>query len=104
MAEGRKRRDAAREPVIPCEPIDLLAGIAPGVELTADDVPPGEDDDGGPASMTVAEAGKCLRSGDDTVRRLIRNATLKPQPDGTSRDVEVQRAGVPPRSRTRPGE
>ena len=101
MAERRRRSDTKRpaaEPPIPCEPVDLLAGIAPGVELAAD------EDAGEPASMTVAEAGKLLRSGDDTIRRLIRTATLRPAAPGAPRTDEVARAGVPPRTRDRPGE
>jgi excisionase family DNA binding protein len=108
MGERGRRSDDRRRaaaPPIPCEPVDLLAGIAPGVELAADEVVvPGADAEEGAATMTVAEAGKLLRSGDDTVRRLIRNASLRPASPGTSRTAEVERAGVPPRSRQRPGE
>src|SRR5262245_22306817 len=104
-SEGRRRRRG--EPPIPCEPVDLLAGIAPGVELAADELPPctGDDDgeDAAPAVTTVAEVGKLVRSGDTTVRRLIRSAMLRPgsrEPDAP----EPERAGVPERSRERPGE
>jgi len=95
--------------------VDLLAGLAPGVELHADDLPPGIDPDGEldaaqAATMTVADAGKLLRCGEATIRRLIREAVLRPVPgvDGPRvgrTDVEaLQRAGVLPRSAKRPGE
>jgi hypothetical protein len=89
------------------EPVDLLAGLAPGVELTADDLPPGiciDDPAPGPsaASITVAEAGRHVRAGEATVRRLIHTKVLRP---GTpARPHEPDRAGVPPRSPDKPGE
>ena len=114
MAGGRRRRtQTARggrttEPPIPIEPVDLLAGLAPGVELEADDLPPDLNPDASdtprPAVLTVAEAGKQLRQGDDTIRRLIRTPELQPAPSAGGGEVELQRAGVPPRTRERPGE
>jgi len=114
----RARRRRAREPaeergrVLPLKPVDLLAGLAPGVELHADDLPPGIDGDtpseaARPASTTVAQAGKLLRSGDTTIKRLIRTAVLEPRearsdPGTCERDVD--RAGVLPRTRAKPGE
>ena len=88
------------------DPVDLLAGIAPGVELTADDLPPGIDPDAPdaptPASLTVAEAGRMIRAGEGTVRRLIRTRVLVPTAgDG---ETDVDRAGVPPRTPEKPGE
>jgi hypothetical protein len=100
MAERRKRSGVRGEQPIPCEPVDLLAGIATGVELAADDPPPAGEDDS--ATLTVAEVGRMLRSEDDTIRRLIRKARIEPSPAASEGDV--RRAGVPPRTRTRPGE
>jgi hypothetical protein len=111
----RRRTRRSPEPPIPLTAVDLLAGLAPGVELHADDVPPGIDPDGElaaaqVATMTVADAGKLLRCGEATIRRLIREAVLRPVPgvDGSRvrrADVEaLQRAGVLPRSAKRPGE
>ena len=114
-ARPRRARRAADPPVpleppIPLEPVDLLAGLAPGVELHADDLPPGigaaaPSDQPMPARLTVAEAGKLIRAGDGTVRRLIRTEVLTPaDPDGPRPLREVDRAGVPPRSSDKPGE
>jgi excisionase family DNA binding protein len=112
---GARRSAERREPAappIPLSPLDLLAGIAPGVELHADEVPSSVDVDkeDGAATMSVAEAGKILRCGDATIRRLIRTAVLRPVEEGDGsrlrrQDVQdLARAGVLPRSRERPGE
>jgi len=110
--------DREREAPIPLEAVDLLAGLAPGVELCADDLPPGIDPDllesPTPATVTVAETGRLIRAGDETVRRLIRTPLLAPdEPPGAgggandpprTRSGEVDRAGVPPRTPEKPGE
>ena len=107
---GPRRTRPAVEPPVPLEPVDLLAGLAPGLELQADDLPPGigeaaPSDQAVPARLTVAEAGKLIRSGDGTVRRLIRTEVLTPaDPDGPRSLREIDRAGVPPRSSDKPGE
>jgi hypothetical protein len=105
---GRRRNDRGSEGAgpIPLAPVDLLAGLAPGVELCADEVPAVLDAGGdADATCTVAEVGRQLRGGDATVRRLIRSAVLEP---GTPADEapagEPERAGVVPRTRDRPGE
>src|SRR5262245_4352169 len=86
-------------PALPVTPVDLLAGIAPGVELYADDT----DDD--PATVSVDEVGKMIRSGDSTVRRLIRKGVIEPMPEGVAaRDDEPERAGILPRTPEKPGE
>src|SRR5262249_47271601 len=103
------------EPPIPLTALDLLAGLAPGVELHTDDLPAAVDPEGEldvaqAATMTVADAGKMLRCGETAIRRLIRGAVLRPVPTVDGRrvrrsDVEaLQRAGVLPRSARRPGE
>ena len=116
LSRVRARRGAAapaeREPPIPLEAVDLLAGLAPGVELHADDLPPGigsetPADSPQPARTTVDEAGRLVRSGEATIRRLIRSAVLRPVEagDGARRpDTEIDRAGVLPRARDKPGE
>src|SRR5881296_1350273 len=96
---GKKTRRRATEPPIPLGSVDLLAGLAPGVELAADDLPPGIDAETGspvaePASLTVAETGRLIRAGDGTIRRLIRTPILAPS-DGAPRASDVDRAGVP---------
>jgi excisionase family DNA binding protein len=109
-AGGEERAPAG--PPIPLAPVDLLAGIAPGVELHADGIPPGiaSADEPADATMSVAEAGRLLRCGDATIRRLIRTAVLRPvEAAGDIRfrrqDVEdLARAGVVPRTPQRPGE
>ena len=105
---GRRRRPKTEKTApLPVAAVDLLAGLAPGVELEADDLPPGIDPDltDAPtrASMTVAEAGRLIRSGEGTVRRLIRTPLLEPGEGKSPRD-DVDRAGVPPRTPDKPGE
>lgn len=107
----RRPRAGRAEAPIPLEPVDLLAGLAPGLELQADDVPAGLDreaPDPGPAWMTVAEAGKLIRSGEATVRRLIRTPELRPlEPGEEPEDAaagDPERAGVLPPTRGKPGE
>lgn len=117
MARGRGTRGSGERlepaaPPIPLEPIDLLAGLAPGLELHTDELPASIDDEptDDASTMSVAEAGRLLRVGDDTIRRLIRTAVLRPLEPGESprlrrEDVEdLARAGVVPRTRERPGE
>ena len=107
----RRTRAGGGAAPIPLEPVDLLAGLAPGVELEADDAPAGLDrevPDGGPARVTVAEAGKLIRSGEATVRRLIRTPELRPlEPGEEPEDAATgapERAGVLPPTRGKPGE
>jgi hypothetical protein len=88
--------------------VDLLAGLAPDIELTADDLPPGLEPGNVPngpipATTTVAETGRLLRSGDSTIRRLIRSAGVRPS-DGAGERLEPDRAGVLPRTPDKPGE
>ena len=70
-ADGEAKR---RSPTpIPLEPVDLLAGLAPGVELHADGLLE-DDDEAERATATVAEAGRMIRAGelaprDWTIRR-----------------------------------
>ena len=105
---GRRRRNGGeRERPIPLEPVDLLAGLAPGLELQADEVPAALDPDGDAAAATtsVAEVGKLVRAGEGVVRRLIRTSVLKPT-DGApgAEPADVDRAGVLPRTPDKPGE
>jgi hypothetical protein len=114
---GKGRRDAGRAPAgdetqrrsptpIPLEPVDLLAGLAPGVELHADGLLE-DDDEAERVTATVAEAGRMIRAGEGTVRRLIRTTVLKPTSGAPTDQVPVEdddRAGVVPRTRERPGE
>ena len=92
------------------QPVDLLAGLAPGVELHADDLPPGIDEESPagaplPATVTVAEAGRLIRSGDGTIRRLIRTTVLGPEKrPAAGEGADIDRAGVPPRTPGKPGE
>jgi len=94
---------------IALEPVDLLAGLAPGVELHADDLPPGIDEESSataplPATLTVAEAGRLIRSGDGTIRRLIRTTLLGPEKRSAGEGADTDRAGVLPRTPGKPGE
>jgi hypothetical protein len=109
-ARARKRK-TPMSPPRPLSPIELLAGLGPDVELLADDLPPGiagASPEGGPtpAMTTVAEAGKLLRAGDATIRRLVRTrGVLAGSRDPIPRAAERDRAGVLPRSTPdKPGE
>jgi hypothetical protein len=115
---GKRRREDGRAPAggeakrrsqtpIPLDPVDLLAGLAPGVELHADGFPEADDGDPECATTTVTEAGRMIRSGEGTVRRLIRTTVLKPANEAGSDQSPVEdddRAGLVARTRDRPGE
>jgi hypothetical protein len=92
---------------LPLDAVDLLAGIAPGVQLEADDPPDGlpDADDPDAAGITsVAAVGRMLRSEDTTVRRLIRSDGIVPRERDAAPPFEPERAGVPPRTPDKPGE
>jgi excisionase family DNA binding protein len=76
--ERSEARKAA--PPIPLDPVNLLAGLAPGVELVVDDLPRGVAgaEETEPVTVTVDEIGRWLRCSEATVRRLIRTAVLRP--------------------------
>ena len=81
--EGASERPDARKPApppIPLDPVNLLAGLAPGAELVVGDLPAGVAgaDDTQPMTVTVDEIGRLLRCSEATVRRLIRTAVLRP--------------------------
>ena len=103
-ARARKRKTPMGPP-LPLSPIELLAGLGPDVELLADDLPPGiasASPGGGPtpAVTTVAEAGKLLRAGDTTIRRLVRTrGVLAGSPIRSRAPPSRDRAGVLPRRR-----
>ena len=77
--DGRLYEDDGKGP-IPLDPVHLLAGIGPGLELTADDLPPGiaGNDQAEEAMVTVEELGRMLRVNENTIRRLIRTAVIRP--------------------------
>jgi len=77
-SEPKMRKPAA--PPIPLDPVNLLAGLAPGLELLVDDLPAGVAgaDETQPMTVTVDEIGRLLRCSEATVRRLIRTAVLRP--------------------------
>jgi len=81
--EGAPEEPQARKPApppIPLDPVNLLAGLAPGLELVVDDLPAGVAgaDETLPMTVTVDEIGRLLRCSEATVRRLIRTAVLRP--------------------------
>jgi excisionase family DNA binding protein len=101
----------ASEPVIPLDPMSVLAGIAPGLVLEVDPLPAGiaGNAETEPMTVSVEEVGRLLRCGEPTVRRLIRTAVLKPVlVDGEARvrreDVDAYRNAMLPRSADKPSE
>ena len=98
---------------IPLKPINALAGIGSGLELTVDDLPPGiagnEGREPEPMYVTVTEVGRMLRLNETAVRRLIRTAVIRPvMVDGkvrvNRRDIEAYHASVHRGSPDKPGE
>jgi hypothetical protein len=113
---GRRREDqrlyedGGKGP-IPLDPVDLLAGIAPGLELTADDLPAGiaGNERAEEAMVTVEELGRMLRVNETTIRRLIRTAVIRPvlvngQPRIPQSQVDACRASLHRASPEKPGE
>ena len=108
--DGRLYEDDGRRP-IPLDPVNVLAGIAPGLELGADDLPAGiaGNAEGAEALLTVEELGRILRVGEHTIRRLIRTAVIRPVlVDGEARiprsEVEAYQSGLHRSSPEKPGE
>jgi hypothetical protein len=91
---------------IPLDPIGLLAGIAPGLELEGTTSPDGSIDVAAPVS--VEEVGRLLRCSEATVRRLIRTAVLRPIGVGERfvrrRDVDHYWLSLHRRPAGKPGE
>ena len=113
---GRKREDRrlydddAKAP-IPLDPVNLLAGLAPGLELTADDLPAGiaGNEQAEEAMVTVEDLGRMLRLNESTIRRLIRTAVIRPvlidgQPRIPQSQIDACRAGLHRSSPDKPGE
>jgi len=90
---------------IPLDPIGLLAGIAPGLELDGTASPDGSVE---PAPISVEEVGRLLRCNEATVRRLIRTAVLRPVGVGERfvrrRDVDDYWHSLHRRPAGKPGE
>lgn len=89
------------EPPIPIETVDLLAGLAPGVQLEVDDLPAGVAgaEKTTPVGISVNEVGRLLRSGDPVIRRLIRTPMIEP---GGSEGAPMP--DPPPHDPDKPGE
>ena len=111
MTRKRRRPSSEQRTPLPVRPVNLLAGIAPGVDLGADDLPGGVagTEATTPATVGVEEVGKMLRCGDATVRRLIQSGVLRPvEQRGKVRirrtEVLALRAGVLPATSDKPGE
>ena len=111
MTRKRRRPSSEQRTPLLARPVNLLAGIAPGVDLGADDLPGGVAgaEATTPATVGVEEVGKMLRCGDTTVRRLIQSGALRPIEQRGEvrlrrRDVLALRAGVLPPTPDKPGE
>lgn len=96
---------------IPLDPVNALAGIGAGLELTTDPVPagltgaPGEQS----GSVSVEELGRMLRLGEASIRKLIRTAVIRPViEDGKIRiplrDIQAYRASASRGTPGKPGE
>jgi excisionase family DNA binding protein len=111
MTRKRRRPSSEQRTPLPVQPVNLLAGIAPGIDLGADDLPAGVagTEAARPATVSVEAVGKMLRCGDATVRRLIQSGVLRPVEErGEVRirrtEVLALRAGVLPATSDKPGE
>jgi hypothetical protein len=75
----RTRRRRKRAPLA-LDAASVLAGLEAGTELAVDDLPAGVA--GSPAALPVAataeDVGRRIRTGEPTVRRLIRTRVLRP--------------------------
>ena len=114
---GRDREDEVRtlpeddgDP-IPLDPVNVLAGIGSGLELTADPLPAGiaGNETTEEAYVTVEELGRMLRVGEPSIRKLIRTAVIRPVlQDGKIRiplrDIEAYRASMERGTPDKPGE
>lgn len=96
---------------IPLDPVNLLAGIGSGLELTTDPLPAGVagNDEDQEAWVSLADVGRLLRVNEATVRKLIRTAVIRPVlQDGKIRvplrDIEAYRSGLGRGGPGRPGE
>jgi hypothetical protein len=108
--DGRLYEDDGKGP-IPLDPVHLLAGLAPGLELTADDLPPGiaGNAEAEEAMVTVEELGRMLRVGENTIRRLIRTAVIRPvlvdgEPRVPRSQIDACRASLHRATPEKPGE
>ena len=96
---------------IPLKPVSLLAGIGSGLELEADDLPPGVagNAEAEPAYVTLDQVGRLLRMNEATIRRLIRTAVIRPvMVDGKIRiplaQIQAYRSSVHRGTSEKPGE
>jgi excisionase family DNA binding protein len=91
---------------IPLDSVNLLAGIAPGLEL--EPTVAGDGPMPSSAPISVDEAGRLLRCSEATVRRLIRTAVLRPVGVGEHHvrrsDVESYRQSLLRRVPGKPGD
>lgn len=116
---GRDREDADRAKTlreddgdpIALGPVNVLAGIGSGLELTTDPLPAGiagaetEQE----AYVSVDELGRMLRVGEASIRKLIRTAVIRPvMVDGKIRiplkDIQAYRASANRGAPGKPGE
>ena len=79
-AGAAERAEKQAAPPIPLDPVNVLAGLAPGLELVVDPLPRGVAgaEETEPVTVSVEEIGRLLRCSEATIRRLIRTAVLKP--------------------------
>lgn len=103
-ASRATQRAAAKSSPIPLDAIDLLAGLASGLELEADALPAGvvESDESEPAIATANDIGRLLRQAEPTVRRLIRTPGI--EPTAAPRDDEPLPSPFHPGTPDKPGE
>jgi excisionase family DNA binding protein len=103
---GAGEGEPARRGPIQLDALNVITGIAPGIELESTLSPDGSVPSAGPVS--VDEVGRLLRCSEATVRRLIRTAVLRPVGVGERyvrrSDVESYRRSLHRRLPGRPGE
>lgn len=96
-AARAERRAATKQRPMALDAVDLLAGLAPGLELETDAVPPGIADveQTEPSVASVNDIGRLLRQLEPTVRRLIRTPGIEPGPDPDAEEGAMPGPFVP---------
>lgn len=105
-AARAERRAATKQRPMALDAVDLLAGLAPGLELETDAVPAGVADveQSEPSVASVNDIGRLLRQLEPTVRRLIRTPGIEPAEAAAPSDDGPMPGPFAPGTPDKPGE